>query len=199
MKVFLRTVILLVFVFLLTSCAPKTVIPEEVLQLPEYTSTYTAYNLWAQKQSGDEKAPAVIDEFNTQKGELIPFGTEIEFLESNAENIVFKRKSDDKVFVLKYEAGKSVRNIEDVIRSVFTTKTPAELASGIRSTDLAKLKRGFVEKGMRRSEVFLGFGLPPPLRTPALNVDTWTYFVDYGVTKRVVFFGDKVLEIIQLD
>ena len=52
---------------------------------------------------------------------------------------------------------------------------------------------------MRRSEVLLGYGLPPPLRTPALNVDTWTYFVDYGITRRVVFFGDKVIEFIQID
>ncbi|MBO4304021.1 MAG: hypothetical protein J6A21_05500 [Lentisphaeria bacterium] len=186
-----------VLTFFLASCA-KTVIPEEILLLPEYTSVYTAYNLWA-RPSLTSKEIWVIDELNTQKGEIIPFGTQIEFMKSDAENIAFRRKSDGRNFILKYETGKNVRNIEDVIKSAFTTKSPEEIAAGIRPADLAKLKRGLVEKGMRRSEVLLGYGLPPPLRTPALNVDTWTYFVDFGITRRVVFFGDKVIEFIQID
>ena len=186
-----------VLTFFLASCT-KTVIPEEILLLPEYTSVYTAYNLWASPSSDPEK-PGIIDELNTQKGEIIPFGTQIEFMKSDAENIAFRRKSDGRNFILKYETGKNVRNIEDVIKSAFTTKSPEEIAAGIRPADLAKLKRGLVEKGMRRSEVLLGYGRPPPLRTPALNVDTWTYFVDFGITRRVVFFGDKVIEFIQID
>lgn len=198
MKRFFSFVLLSAAAVFLASCAPRTVIPEEVLQLPQYSRIYTAGNFWS-VPSGKEDNQHIIDELNTQKGEILPFGTEIEFMKSDAENIAFRRKSDGRLFVLKYDAGKSVRNIEDVIKSAFTLKKPQELVAGIRKTDVEKLKRGLVEKGMRRNEVLLGYGLPPPLRTPALNVDTWTYYVDYGTTKKVVFFGDKVIEIIQLD
>lgn len=32
--------------FLLTACTARTVIPEEVLQVPEYAPVYTSFNLW---------------------------------------------------------------------------------------------------------------------------------------------------------
>lgn len=199
MKTFIKNSLLLFFILLLSSCSsPRRIIPEEVLQLPEYAKVYTSYNLWAQEDE-EKKGTFVIDELNIQKGELIPFGTEITFMQSDMEKIVFKRQNDGKIFILKYSAAKNIRNIEDVIKSVFTTKLPEELAAGIRKKDLEKLKRGMVEKGMRRSEVLLGYGLPPPLRTQSLTVDTWTYFTDHGVTRKIVFFGDRVTEIIQLD
>lgn len=199
MKKILTVFVLSVFTILFTSCAkPHAVIPEEVMQLSEYTRVYTSFNLWSNPSENPEEG-SIIDELNTRKGELIPFGTQIEFLKSDEENIVFKTVKDQKKHTLKYSAGKSVRSIEDVIRTFFTTKKPEELSAGIRKADLEKLKRGLVEKGMRRSEVFLGYGLPPPLRTPVLNVDTWTYYTDYGVTQKVVFFRDKVIEILEIN
>ncbi|MBO5760438.1 MAG: hypothetical protein J6S53_02720 [Lentisphaeria bacterium] len=198
MKKILTVFCLLILTVLFTGCARQTVIPEEVMQLPQYAQIYTAFNLWS-NPSPDKEEGSIIDELNTRKGELIPFGTQIEFLKSDAENIIFKTVKDQKKHTLKYSAGKSVRNIEEVIKTFFTTKTMTELTAGIRKPDIEKLKRGLVEKGMRRNEVLLGYGLPPPLRTPVLNVDTWTYYTDYGVTQKVVFFRDKVVEILAIN
>ena len=193
--VFLAVTLMILFV---AGCSARVVIPEEVMQLPEHTSIYTACNLWYRNAEAPEE-PASIDELNTHRGEILPFGTEIEFLPSSEDGISFRRKSDSKVFFFRYDQSRNVEPVETVIKRFFTVKTPEELSAGIRPVDLEKLKRGLVQKGMRRKEVLLGYGNPPPLRTPVLNVDTWTYFVDFGITKRVVFFDNKVIDIIQLD
>lgn len=198
MKKFTAVFLVTALMFLFAGCSAKVVIPEEVLQLPEHTEVYTACNLWYNNAEKPEE-PAEIDELNIMKGEILPFGTRIEFLPSNEDGIAFRRVKDNKVFRFRYDLTKNVESVETVIKKFFTVKTPEELAAGIRPLDLEKLKRGLIEKGMRRKEVLLGYGNPPPLRTPALNVDTWTYFVDFGITRRVVFFDNRVIDIIQLD
>ena len=71
---------------ILTAGCARTVIPEEVLQLPEYTSVYTAYNLWANEKSEIPSA-------NIQKGTVIPFGTEIVVIGlSGGNTLVVRRK-----------------------------------------------------------------------------------------------------------
>ena len=198
MKKFTAVFLTAALMFLFAGCSAKVVIPEEVLQLPEHSEVYTACNLWYNDGEKADKA-AEIDELNIMKGKILPFGTRIEFLPSDENGIAFKTVNGNKVFRFRYEQARNVEPVETVIRKFFTTKTPEELASGIRPLDLEKIRRGLVEKGMRRKEVLLGYGNPPPLRTPVLNVDTWTYFVDFGVTKRVIFFDDRVIDIIQLD
>ena len=198
MKKFIAVFFAAALLFLFAGCTAKVVIPEEVLQLPEHSEVYTACNLWYNDAENAEK-PAEIDELNIMKGKILPFGSGIEFLPSDENGIAFKTINDNKIFRFRYEQGRNVDPVETVIKKFFTTKTPEELSAGIRPVDLEKLKRGLVEKGMRRKEVLLGYGNPPPLRTPALNVDTWTYFVDFGITRRVIFFDDKVMDIIQLD
>ena len=69
--------------FLLNSCA-RTVIPEEVLQMPEFAPVYTAFNLWYD-------ADGVMTSANIQKGEILPFGTEIEFIDADTDRIRFKQ------------------------------------------------------------------------------------------------------------
>ena len=65
-----------VLTFFLASCA-KTVIPEEILLLPEYTSVYTAYNLWARPSLtskeiwGNSKTSAKRKSFGNCKNSII--------------------------------------------------------------------------------------------------------------------------------
>ena len=175
---------------LFTGCA-RTVIPEEVLQLPEYTPVYTSYNLWANEKSE-------IPSGNIQKGTVIPFGTEITFLNANEDEINFKRVSDGKVFKIVYDKNKNIIPIEMFIKRLFVFDNGEVLAAGIRPVIYEKIKRGIVEKGMTRNEVLLAFGPPPAMRTPSESVDTWTYWTDNGVSKKVVFFGNRVIEIIEI-
>ncbi|MBO4647789.1 MAG: hypothetical protein J5806_06485 [Lentisphaeria bacterium] len=178
-------------VLLLTSCA-RTVIPEEVLQVPEFAPVYTTFNLWYD-------AKGVATSANIQKGTILPFGTEIEFIDANTDRIRFRRVSDRKEFTLKYDVDRSLIPIELYIRRLFGFRTEKELTLGVRPLIYEKIRRGVVEKGMTRQEVLLAFGPPPAMRTPSETVDTWIFWTDDGVTRRVIFFGDKVLDVISLD
>ena len=176
---------------LLTSCA-RTVIPEEVLQMPEFTPVYTAYNLWYD-EDGDMRSE------NIQQGTILPFGTEIEFIDANTDRIRFRRVSDGKEFSLNYNINRSLLPVESFIKRLFVFQPEKELRLGVRPVIYEKIKRGIVEKGMTRSEVLLAFGPPPAMRTPSETVDTWLYWADEGVTRRIVFFGNKVIDVIVLE
>ena len=191
MKKMCRLLWTAVALFLLTSCA-RTVIPEEVLQVPEFVPVYTAFNLWYD-QDGD------MSSMNIQKGSILPFGTQIEFIDADSEQIRFKRVSDGKVFRLKHDIDETMLPIEKYIRRLFVFTDAKEMTLAVRPMIQEKIRRGIVEKGMTRSEVLLAFGPPPPMRTPSETVDTWVYWIDRGVTIRVVFFGEKVIEVIRLD
>ena len=184
----LGTVILL---FLLASCA-RTVIPEEVIQAPEFVPVYTSFNLWYDAEGN-------MDSLNIQKGSILPFGTQIELIDATTDRIRFKRVSDGKVFCLEYNFDRTLLPIEKYIRRLFVFTDGKEMTLSVRPMIQEKIRRGVVEKGMTRNEVLLAFGPPPPMRTPAESVDTWIYWVDRGATIRVVFFGNKVIDIIRLD
>ena len=136
---------------------------------------------------------------NIQKGSILPFGTEIEFVEADTDRIIFKRVSDGKIFKLKYSLDRTLVPIEQYIRRAFVLKNKKELTIGVRPIILEKISRGIVEKGMTRNEVLLAYGPPPPMRTPSESVDTWIYWTDDGVTIRVVFFGNRVIDLIRFD
>ena len=72
----ITTLIFSLFSLIFFAGCARTVIPEEVLQLPEYTPVYTSYNLWANEKSEISSA-------NVQKGTILPFGTEITFINAN--------------------------------------------------------------------------------------------------------------------
>ena len=179
-------------VLMLTGACARVIIPEEVLQMPEFSPVYTSFNLWYD-------AEGVITSANIQEGTILPFGTEIQFVEANEDQITFKRVSDGKIFKLKYSLDRTLVPIEQYIRRLFVLRPEKEMVVGVRPVIYEKIKRGIVEKGMTRSEVLLACGPPPPMRTPSETVDTWIYWTAPGVTKRVIFFGDRVIDIIQFD
>lgn len=179
-----------VFLFVTAGCA-RVVIPEEVIQMPEFSSVYTSYNLWYDKD-GD------ITSEDIQQGSILPFGTRIEFIDANTNRIRFRRVSDGKEFQINYNINRNMIPIEVFIKRLFVFRDEKDLAMGVRPAIYEKIKRGIVEKGMTRSEVLLAYGPPPAMRTPSETVDTWLYWSNEGVTKRVVFFGDKVIDVIEL-
>lgn len=179
------------FLFLTVGCA-RVVIPEEVIQMPEFASVYTAYNLWYDKDGS-------IPSENIQQGTILPFGTKVEFIDANTDRIRIRRVSDGKEFRINYNLNRNLVPIEVFIKRLFVFRDEKDLALGVRPMIYEKIKRGVVEKGMTRSEVMLAFGPPPAMRTPSETVDTWLYWSNEGITKRVVFFGDKVIDIIELE
>lgn len=180
----------LLLLFAAAGCA-RVVIPEEVIQMPEFASVYTAYNLWYNKKD-------VIASENIQQGTILPFGTKIEFIDANTDRIRIRRVSDGKEFQINYNINRNLVPIEVFIKRLFVFRDEKDLVLGVRPVIYEKIRRGIVEKGMTRTEVLLAYGPPPAMRTPSETVDTWLYWSNEGVTKRVVFFGDKVIDIIDL-
>ena len=175
---------------LLSGCARELIV-EEALQLPAHARIYTAYNLWYDEDHE-------IRSINMQKGSILPFGTEVTILKATEKEIHFRTVADRKDFVIKYEKGYRMQAPEDYLRELFTRDDLETLTEGIPVSDLEKLKRGIVEKGMSKQEVRLAFGRPCKFKTPDESLDTWLYWTDFLTGRRVVFNNDKVFEIIEL-
>lgn len=175
---------------LFTGCA-RDVIVEEALQLPAHARIFIACNLWYD-ESGE------IRSINMQKGSILPFGTEVTILKATEDEIRFRTVADRRDYVIKYEKGYRMLTPEDYLREVFTRDDPETLTEGIPVSDIEKLKRGIVEKGMSKKEVLLAYGHPCKFKTPDEALDTWLYWTDFLVGRRIVFNNDKIFEIIEL-
>lgn len=175
---------------LLSGCARKLIV-EETLQLPAHARVFTAYNLWYDEDNE-------IRSINMHQGSILPFGTEVTILKATEDKIHFRTLADHRDFVIVYEKGYRMQAPEDYLREVFTRDDPETLTEGIPVSDLEKLKRGIVEKGMSKQEVRLAYGRPCKFKTPDEALDTWLYWTDFLVGRRVVFNNDKVFEIIEL-
>lgn len=189
-RIFAVAVLLTAVSALLSGCARELIV-EEALQLPAHARIFTAYNLWYDEDHE-------IRSINMQKGSILPFGTEVTILGATEKEIHFRTVADRKDFVIVYEKGYRMQAPEDYLRDTFTRNDPETLTEGISVSDLEKLKRGIVEKGMSKKEVRLAFGRPCKFKTPTETLDTWLYWTDFLTGRRVVFNNDKVFEIIEL-
>ena len=189
----LRFCISLLFaaVFFLTGCANKLIV-SEVLQVPEQAPIYTRYNLWYTDPKG-------MDTLNMLKGEILPFGTEVVIKSASDREIRFTTVADKRDFRIKFSRDYRVMSADDYLRELFSTKSESDLTVGIHPLTIEKLKAGIVEKGMTRKEVELAFGPPCAFRTPSPNLDTWVFWTEYLVGKRIVFTRDVVSAILVLE
>ena len=175
---------------LFTGCYTRTLIPEEVLQLPTHAQVRTAYNLWY-------KTPDNLTPENIQQGKIIPFGTDVQIESMTDSRIVFRANGE--LFTLNYDQGKTTIPMEDFARELFTTALAVETASGATPAQFEKMRRGVIEKGMTRKQVLITYGRPSRIRTPNVLSDTWIYWLDRVKSKRVIFKNDKVLTELTLD
>lgn len=175
---------------LFTGCYTRTLIPEEVLQLPTHAQVRTAYNLWY--RTSDDLTPE-----NIQQGKIIPFGTDVQIESMTDSQIVFRANGE--LFTLNYDQTKTTIPMEDFARELFTTALAVETASGATPAQFEKMRRGVIEKGMTRKQVLITYGRPSRIRTPNILSDTWIYWLDRVKSKRVIFKNDKVLTELTLD
>ncbi|HBJ95707.1 MAG TPA: hypothetical protein DDZ11_04390 [Lentisphaeria bacterium] len=175
---------------LFTGCYTRTLIPEEVLQLPTHAQVRTAYNLWY--RTPDDLTPE-----NIQQGKIIPFGTDVQIESMTDSQIVFRANGE--LFTLNYDQTKTTIPMEDFARELFTTALAVETASGATPAQFEKMRRGVIEKGMTRKQVLITYGRPSRIRTPNILSDTWIYWLDRVKSKRVIFKNDKVLTELTLD
>ena len=176
--------------FILCGCAHKLIV-SEVLQSPEQASIYTRYNLWYTN-------PKKIDTLNLLKGEILPFGTEVVITSASDREIRFTTVADKRDFRISFSTDYRMMSAEDYLRELFSTENESDLTVGIHPLTIEKLKAGIVEKGMTRQEVELAFGPPCAFRTPSRTLDTWCYWTEYLVGKRIIFTRDVVSDILVL-
>ena len=177
-------------VFLFCGCAHELIV-SEVLQSPEQAPIYTRYNIWYTN-------PKKVDTLNMLKGVILPFGTEVNITSASDREICFTTVRDGREFRIKFTTDYRMMSAEDYLRELFSTENESDLTVGIRPLTIEKLKAGIVEKGMTRQEVELAFGPPCAYRTPSRALDTWCYWTDFLVGKRIVFIRDAVSEILVL-
>ena len=176
--------------FFLAGCAHRLIV-SEVLQSPEQAPIYTRYNLWYTN-------PKKMDTLNMLKGEILPFGTEVVVTSATDREIRFTTVADDREFRIRFSRDYRMMSPEDYLRELFSTKSESDLTVGIHPLTVEKLKAGIVEKGMTRQEVELAFGPPCAFRTPSPMLDTWCFWTEYLVGKRIVFTRDVVSDILVL-
>ena len=184
----------LLAIALMSGCESRKIMAEEVLQVPTAAKLYTKQNIWYEK-------PGDIYCLNYQKGEILPFGTEVINIDISNDSVSFTEKKSGRQFRIFFRKEMMMIPVEDYVKNLLTTKTAEELAQAAKSkpANFEKIHRGIVEEGMSRKEVLLAYGYPVALRTPSLTEDTWIFWDDELQSKRVVFKGDKVIQILKLD
>ena len=65
--------------------------------------------------------------------------------------------------------------------------------------DRERIRRGEAVPGMNREEVIFAYGPPPSCRTPNLRNESWLYWVTPTQTVRVVFRGDIIRNIVNIN
>ena len=175
---------------LLCGCANQLIV-SEVLQTPEQAQIYTRYNLWYTD-------PMRMDTLNMLKGEILPFGTEVVITSASDREICFTTVKDKRDFRISFSDEYRMMSAENYLRELFSTKNESDLTVGICPLTIEKLKAGIVEKGMTRQEVELAFGPPCAFRTPSPTLDTWCFWTEYLVGKRIIFTRNVVSDILVL-
>jgi len=191
-KSFLKVLSAAFAVLTLAGCA-EPVVFGEVFQLKVGEKLYTKYNLWYEN-------PEKISCLNIQQGSFIPLGTEIEPVGTSSfgGKIIFKDKKGQQ-YTIRFDSGYRLCSMRDFIAYTFTKETAEEQLRDVPEKIRTRILRGEVVPGMNQQQVLLAYGPPPAIRTPNLRNETWFYFVSPSETIRVIFRGDRVRTILNVN
>ena len=179
----------------LCGCNSEPAVFAEALQLKQEDKVYTKYNIWYTD-------PANIDCLNIQEGSFIPVGTEIVPIRTTSnifvDRIYFK-DTTGREYSIRFDVGHRMVPMRDYIAYTFTTKNRKELLKDVPEVIRPRVLRGEVVPGMDQAQVLLAYGPPPAIRTPDLRNESWIYWIGKDKTVRLVFRGDKVRNIININ
>lgn len=182
-------------VAVLCGCNSEPAVFAEALQLKKGDKVYTNYNIWYTD-------PENISCLNIQEGSFIPVGTEIEpmYTSSNifSDRIYFK-DTKGREYSIRFDVGHRLVPMRDYIAYTFTNKSREELLKDVPKAIRPRVLRGEVVPGMNQAQVLLAYGPPPAIRTPNLRNESWIYWIGKDKTVRLVFRGDKVRNIININ
>ena len=184
----------------LVSCAlfsgcTDPVVFAEALQMHKGDKVYTKYNIWYTD-------PMNINCLNIQEGSFIPIGTEI--IPINTEASIFGdrinfRDTKGKEYSIRFDIGRRLVAMRDFVGATFTTSDRQTLLKDVPKVIVPRVLRGEVVPGMNQAQVLLTYGPPPACRTPDLRNESWIYWIGEEKTIRLVFRGDKVTNIININ
>ena len=177
-------------------CADPEVM-SEILQQKQDQKIYTRYNLWYLN-------PEKISCLNIQQGTFLPLGSEIEPVGTSYSMItgnstVTFRDMTGRKYSIEFDPGYRLCTLRDYIAATFTTEPPEEMLKEIPPATLERIRAGQVVAGMSRRDVLLAYGPPPAARTPNLRNETWLYWLTPSETARVIFRGDTVRNILNIN
>ena len=182
-------------VAVLCGCNSEPAVFAEALQQKQGEKIYTNYNIWYTD-------PADISCLNIQEGSFIPVGTEIEpmYTSSNIfEDRIYFKDTTGREYSIRFDVGHRMVPMRDYIAYTFTTKNREELLKDVPKVIRPRVLRGEVVPGMNQAQVLLAYGPPPAIRTPNLRNESWIYWIGKEKTVRLVFRGDKVRNIININ
>jgi len=173
----------------------EPVVFAEALQMRKDDKVYTKYNLWYTD-------PEDISCLNIQSGSFIPVGTEVIPMYTRSgifsDSICFK-DTTGREYVINFDTGRRMEPMRDFVAKTFTTKNRDELLKDVPAIIRPRVLRGEVVPGMNQAQVLLAYGPPPAIRTPDLRNESWIYWIGRDKTIRLVFRGDKVTNIININ
>jgi hypothetical protein len=147
---------------------------------------YTAYNMWY--EIGKEEVMWTI---NYKTGTMIPAGTEVRDVKVKKSEIFFTTVEDKKKFIVNFNAkfhpGKTPENYANMM---FSEKDFDQLTKGMRQTDIDGINEGVIMVGMIKKAVIVAYGYPPEHKTPDLDSNVWTYWLN-RFTSTTINFDDK--------
>ncbi len=152
----------------------------DLFQVPSTTRVYLNSNHWYND-------PLNMNSFNVQKGNILPFGTEVVNVDFDDDTVKFDSVKDGVTYVIHLKKNYSMITMKQYVKRIFMVSNPAETELSIKPTVFEKIIRGVVEKGMTKDEVVIAYGQPTRHRTPSLKANTWIYYSSPTETKRVVF------------
>ena len=178
-----------------SGCVTEPVVFAEALQMRKGDKVYTKYNLWYTD-------PKDISCLNIQEGAFIPVGTEIIPVDTTssifADRINF-RDTSGREYSIRFDIGKRLVSMRDFVAATFTTSDRQKLLTDVPEVIVPRVLRGEVVPGMNQAQVLLAYGPPPACLTPDLRNESWIYWIGRDKTIRLVFRGDKVISIININ
>lgn len=179
----------------LCGCTTEPVVFAEALQMRKGDKVYTKYNLWYTD-------PSDISCLNIQEGAFIPVGTEIIPVSTSSnifEDRINFRDTEGREYSIRFDVGHRMVPMRDFVAYTFTTSDRRTLLKDVPEVVVPRVLRGEVVPGMNQAQVLLAYGPPPAIRTPDLRNESWIYWIGHEKTIRLVFRGDKVVNIININ
>ncbi len=164
---------------------------------------YLAHNLWYEVPTYLHSTIPLEAINYKDLNSMIPAGTEIRDVEVTSRSVRFKIPGNEAIFEITinphYQSrisrnGRITLSAEELTKRTVTTKTFAELTSGLKPVEIENIRNGTIQKGMSKQAVLVSWGYPPFHRTESVENSSWSYWRYKLGRVRVEFNEDGLVQ-----